>query len=575
MSTTNSHDASRLRSSSLSSLTSLVGLQLSSRLLTFVLNQALFRLASPKAYGVAAIQFELVLSTILFVSREGVRGALLRVGTGKEKNNSRNNKALNVGFIPIILGIPLALCTTMLYARYASEETKSQSMFMESVTVYALAAILELMSEPMHNIAMAELKTHIRVRAEGAGITLKTIVTFIVLFYDYTAQSKRDFALLSFALGQLAYGACVFAIYAWSYGGIPRLQGMRGTGGKSWYPATYFDMEVLSLSMTMTSQSLVKHFLTEGDKFILSWFSPLEDQGGYAVAVNYGSLIARIIFQPIEETLRLYFSKTLSDVTSGKANAEQKRSALSDASRALIGLLHIQVSASLLILCFGSQYLALVLEVFLPAQYLKTSAPRILSAWIWYIPVLAINGGLEAFLASAAEKKDVNRQSGRVNRYIDVFSTCLTHNKLTRWMIVFSVIYIGSAIGLYRQNYGDVSLVYANIVNLSARILYVVLFSASFFRRHQAESLLAWRKVLPSLSFLVALASSFAVVRASEAKWQATAVIKSQGRRAIIHRAVLAHIGLGAALALISLGVWWRSSRYLLGTFRSQKAKTS
>ncbi|KAJ8087062.1 Oligosaccharide translocation protein rft1 [Marasmius tenuissimus] len=542
MSTTNSHDASRLRSSTLSSLTSLVGLQLSSRLLTFVLNQALFRLASPKAYGVAAIQFELVLSTILFLSREGVRGALLRVGTGKEKNESRNNKALNVGFIPIILGIPLALCTTMLYAKYASEETKSQSMFMESVTVYALAAILELMSEPMHNISMAELKTHIRVRAEGAGITLKTIVTFIVLFYDYTTQSKRDLALLSFALGQLAYGACVFAIYAWSYGGIPRLQGMRGTGGKSWSPATYFDMEVLSLSMTMTSQSLVKHFLTEGDKFILSWFSPLEDQGGYAVA-------------PIEETLRLYFSKTLSDVTSGKANDEQKRSALSDASRALIGLLHIQVSASLLILCFGSQYLALVLEVFLPAQYLKTSAPRILSAWIWYIPVLAINGGLEAFLASAAGKKDVNRQS--------------------RWMIVFSVIYIGSAIGLYRQDYGDVSLVYANIVNLSARILYVVLFSASFFRRHQAEGLLAWRKVQPSLTFLLALASSFAVVRASEAKWQATAHIKSQGRKAIIHRAVLAHIGLGAALALISLGVWWRSSRHLLGTFRSQKAKAS
>lgn len=41
----------------------------------------------------------------------------------------------------------------------------------------------------------------------------------------------------------------------------------------------------------MTLQSLVKHFLTEGDKFILSWFSPLQDQGGYAIAVNYGMAI--------------------------------------------------------------------------------------------------------------------------------------------------------------------------------------------------------------------------------------------------------------------------------------------
>ena len=52
----------------------------------------------------------------------------------------------------------------------------------------------------------------------------------------------------------------------------------------------------------MTGQSLVKHFLTEGDKFLVSRLSPLADQGGYAVAANYGSLVARIVFQPIEET---------------------------------------------------------------------------------------------------------------------------------------------------------------------------------------------------------------------------------------------------------------------------------
>lgn len=38
----------------------------------------------------------------------------------------------------------------------------------------------------------------------------------------------------------------------------------------------------------MTAQSFVKHFLTEGDKFIVSRVSTLQDQGGYAVASNYG-----------------------------------------------------------------------------------------------------------------------------------------------------------------------------------------------------------------------------------------------------------------------------------------------
>ena len=40
----------------------------------------------------------------------------------------------------------------------------------------------------------------------------------------------------------------------------------------------------------MTGQSVVKRFLTEGDKFLVSRLSPSEDQGGYAIASNYGAL---------------------------------------------------------------------------------------------------------------------------------------------------------------------------------------------------------------------------------------------------------------------------------------------
>ena len=50
----------------------------------------------------------------------------------------------------------------------------------------------------------------------------------------------------------------------------------------------YFDTELLHLSGAMTAQSVVKHFLTEGDKLLISRLSPLADQGGFAVASNYG-----------------------------------------------------------------------------------------------------------------------------------------------------------------------------------------------------------------------------------------------------------------------------------------------
>lgn len=39
----------------------------------------------------------------------------------------------------------------------------------------------------------------------------------------------------------------------------------------------------------MTLQSVLKHFLTEGDRIIVSRVSPLKNQGGYAIATNYGT----------------------------------------------------------------------------------------------------------------------------------------------------------------------------------------------------------------------------------------------------------------------------------------------
>jgi oligosaccharide translocation protein RFT1 len=184
----------------------------------------------------------------------------------------------------------------------------------------------------------------------------------------------------------------------------------------------------------MTSQSVVKLLLTEGDKVILSWFSPLQDQGGYAIAVNYGqypfsfplaclansdaylslhigSLLARIVFQPVEEASRIYFSKAISGTSSKSATGVPNDGNLRQAATALISLLSVQSSLSVVLLVFGTAYMPIALYILLPQQYLSTSAPKVLSAWVWYIPVLAFNGVLEAFLSSVATPRDLNNQS--------------------------------------------------------------------------------------------------------------------------------------------------------------------
>ncbi len=50
----------------------------------------------------------------------------------------------------------------------------------------------------------------------------------------------------------------------------------------------YFDKELLKLSKTLTSQSLLKHILTEGDKMMMTKFADEGAQGVYAFVVNYG-----------------------------------------------------------------------------------------------------------------------------------------------------------------------------------------------------------------------------------------------------------------------------------------------
>ncbi|KAF9228617.1 Rft-1-domain-containing protein [Gyrodon lividus] len=550
----NSKD-NRLLIHSFNSARSLIGLQLASRLFTFVLNQGLVRLASPQAYGTVAVQFELLTSTILFLSREGIRNSLLRVwpqeGIAVQGSNPlRVAQCANLATLPALLSLPTMLVTVALYTYSASEATRTQPYFYLALFTYVTAAFGELLSEPMHNRAMGEVRTGIRVSAEGLGISIKTIITYLVLLYDSSLSRRSgELALMAFALGQFAYSVVVFAVYTLQMPEsslLPSRLSERHQAASKWswwhqLVAEFFDPGVLYLSMTMASQSVVKHFLTEGDKFLVSYWSPLQDQGGYAIAANYGSLIARIVLQPIEEMCRVYFSKLLSDPTPEERSAKGKRSSdsatLKQASDTVAALLSIQIAFSLLVVTFGSLYLPIVLQLLLPVQYISTSASKVLSAWIWYIPVLAINGGLEAFYSSVAIPDDLHRQS--------------------RWMLGFSAIYILSATALYNLGFGDTSLVYANIVNLTARIWYTAFFVLAYFEKRAKFPPFRPTNLSPNWKFLVIVGLSYGVILYNEARQHLLEHVQLLGRRALLSILVVFHVALGGGMGLVCVGIWW------------------
>ena len=267
--------------SSLKTGRALVTLQLVSRLITFTLNQALVRLASPEVFGTAAIQFDLVYSTVLFLSREGIRNALLRQTEGEAKEE----QVRALSNIPLLLGVPVAGAITSLYLWSSDRATVSQSDFYPAFALYVASALIEISSEPFYIRAMREREMRTRIRAEGGMAIVKAAITFCCL-------AAGMMPLLAFGTGQF-FGS-VWLVSAW----------VRRHGPSGWIWASTqgyvvgaveeahcrprWDGPTVSLAMANTQQSVVKHVLTEADRIAVGRLCPLSEQGGYAIAMNYG-----------------------------------------------------------------------------------------------------------------------------------------------------------------------------------------------------------------------------------------------------------------------------------------------
>jgi oligosaccharide translocation protein RFT1 len=215
MATTSEKDASDttdLATGTVNSAYSLIALQVLSRVATFSLNQVLLRLASPKVFGTAAIQLDLLLSTVLFISREGVRNALLRT----PPESSSSPKVANVSTLPVLLGAPLAFFITVGYRAIASDVTRAQPHFDLAVFLYAAASLVDLLSEPLHNRAQTQMRFDLRVKAEGTAIISRSVFTVAAL-----SIAGEQWSLVAFAAGQLAYALTVFGSYVKSFLGEP------------------------------------------------------------------------------------------------------------------------------------------------------------------------------------------------------------------------------------------------------------------------------------------------------------------------------------------------------------------
>ena len=495
--------SSSLLAKSTNGATLLVLLRIGSRLATFALNQVLLRFLAPEILGIST-QLDLFATSILSFACESLRVALQRQrhddsreaagayskinANGQSKRSPatemgsfgrRAQETVNLSYIAIAIGVPLAYALATIYLNSADPAVLNAPYFNEALHLYIIATILELLNEPSFAIAQQQMLYSTRASAEASATFVKCILTCSLAIW--ASRNNTQLGVLPFAIGQTAYALVLngnylskvitlafdndFSIALKSLPSSPQLYFSR------------FSKPLVYLAGNLYGQSVLKQLLTNGDSYLIASFTSLSAQGSYALAANYGGLIARILFQPIEESSRSYFARLFAsenvslkktDNAGAEKNGESKtkpKSAPAAASQYLTTLLRAYILFSMFVASLGPTLSPLALRVTAGSRWADTEAPAVLAAYCYYIPLLAINGILEAFVAATASPAQLQYQAG--------------------FMVAFSASFVASGYYVLKvlQRSGR-GLVLASSVSMVLRIIY----SSTFVMNYLGKS---------------------------------------------------------------------------------------
>lgn len=470
----------------LASTAYLVLIQVVSRGLTFVGNQALLRYVSPGHLGLAA-QLEVLSVSVLYNARESLRVALQRLPHSRPESRSsgRNvqlQSAVNASYLVVLLGVLLSLILGPSYFYRAGPELLHTAHFESAFWLYMTATVIELFSEPGFVVIQQNALFNIRARAETtAAITrcLAACSTAVVL-----GRVGSPVSVLPFAVGQVCYALTLLLVYCWSASSVAASDGFTILPSKLvGLPDTImsvFFKPLLALAGAFYGQSIFKWLLTQGDSLVLSLFADLKAQGIFALASNYGGLASRLLFQPVEESSRNVFGGLLANdsskapkitgkKTSSSMVTNKRQQALNYLSTALHSyiLLIVMPCFAILPYCFPP-LVAILLGP--SSQWNSPQTVALLQIYSYYIPMLAINGILDAFVTSVATEIELGWQSAMM---------------LGVTMIYLSAAYFNMTV----MQLGAVGLVYANILNMSLRIGYSIWFIDAWTKQNIPQNL--------------------------------------------------------------------------------------
>jgi oligosaccharide translocation protein RFT1 len=444
---------------------------------------------------------DLLHSSLLFLSRETIRMAVLRNSTSPDALQLQ----LNFSYVTfVIFGV---LGSVMSYW--------NQDMFSR---LYILAAGMEILSEPFYVYCQSKLLYHIRVKAEGVAFLGQCVFNVCVCLYVSKNGLDVQVGLLVHAFGQIVYSLLLIANYAWRL----RVENLKGykmlfcrqvsiKGNWIW-----IDPYHLQIAGGFVLQTIIKHLLTVGDKIAMVALGVThENKGAYRLVSDLGSLVARIVFQPLEEASRAYFSKALTNVSDpAEKHAEAKT--------LLAMMIQLQILFGTYFIFFAPNYTRLLLTLLYRKGTLE--AARLLSLYCIYVPIMGINGITEAFFQAVAPAEKLASQ--------------------TLYMIILWAVYIVSCYWFDALSFGASGIIFANMMNMALRIGFALQFISSFFG---SNIKVLFRQFLPGSPLLWCTTMCCYLATSYSQKL-----------------APLAHLSVGLLCFLIQLSILYRTERQRL-----------
>jgi len=454
-----------------------VSLNACQKAVSFTLNQLLIRWTSPTVFGLASIQLELLLSTLLFLSREGVRLALLREAV---TTLDQRQRFVNLSWVPAL--VLCAMSSIVLLWQHLYSQSAGAV-----VAMYCLGALAESLGEPWVNAYQNSSLVAPKMQAEATAVFAKSATTLVTV-------ALWDMGVIGFGIAQVVYGTVYLAVLIGHYrdanfpscSAAPRMRLVdffpRATNldfndyGADREQGNLFGVRALSVALIATGSGLLKHILTEADKIVLSLARSSFDQGIFAVANNYASLVVRILFLPLEDSARVAFSKIAINLESTR-DTRQNRQAILESQNLFVLLMRVVGVVGVIFPIFGPSYVSLAVRLCLGSMWQGPEIEKTLKAFCYYIFVLGLNGISEAYY------------------YVIAASSTSGFGSLNLGLIASSIVYAAVAL-LLINNVGTSGVVWAGTAAMIVRIISSLVFIARNIAQRTGVPLIA--SLLPS-----------------------------------------------------------------------------